>query len=122
MRSILTKNLKVCYLCGSTEDVDRHHCFHGEKGRKLATQYHLVVGLCYECHRGPHGVHNKKYGYDKDIILKSDAQLAWEAKKMKEKNLNPEQARQAWLDIFDIDYIEEYNRHINSRRMQCIDD
>lgn len=110
MKSIMTDNLNVCYLCGSTLDVDKHHCIHGKLGRKLSIQYHLVVGLCNECHRGPEGVHNKKYGHTKDLKLKNDAQLAWEAKRMKRKNISLNNARDEWLDIFGIDYVEEYKK------------
>lgn len=79
MKSIITKNLKVCFNCGKERDIEVHHCIHGTAGRKLATKYHLVVGLCPECHRGMYGVHGK-YGRDLDLFLKRTAQEAWEGK------------------------------------------
>lgn len=79
MKSIITKDLKVCYVCGSMRDIEKHHCIHGTSGRKLATQYHLIVGLCPECHRGTNGVHGKN-GHTLDLELKRTAQRAWENK------------------------------------------
>lgn len=83
MKSIITKDLKTCYNCGrvdsSTTKIEIHHCIHGTAGRKLATQYHLVVGLCSDCHRGTNGVHGKN-GHELDLALKRTAQEAWENK------------------------------------------
>lgn len=106
MRSIMTDNLKVCYFCGKTENIDLHHCIHGKIGRKLATQYHLLVGLCQECHRGACGVHGK-YGYEKDLKLKRDAQLAWEARRVKKGKSEPETVRDDWVKVFGVDYVVE---------------
>lgn len=107
MRSILTDNLKVCYLCGSTENVDLHHCVHDstKEWRNLSTQYHLVVGLCYQCHRGPNGVHNKQNGVANDLRLRQDAQRAWEARRIRKKNISESAAREAWVRIFQHDYL-----------------
>lgn len=79
MRSIITDNLRICYLCGAVNNIEVHHCIHGTAGRKLATKYHLLVGLCSECHRGTYGVHGK-YGHEKDLILKRVAQESFEKK------------------------------------------
>lgn len=79
MRSIIVDNLKTCYLCGSFRAVEVHHCIHGTSGRKLATRYHLLVGLCPECHRGTNGVHGKN-GHNLDVRLKRLAQEKWEEK------------------------------------------
>lgn len=105
----MTDNLKVCYLCGSDVDVDLHHCIHGKEWRKLSTQYHLIVGLCYSCHRGPCGVHNKQNGQAKDLKLKHDAQVAWESRRMRKKGEPAEAVREEWLSIFKEDYIGKYN-------------
>lgn len=79
MKSIIVENLKVCYVCGATRGIEVHHCIHGTAGRKLATKYHLVVGLCPLHHRGTNGVHGKN-GHGLDITLKRLAQSKWEAK------------------------------------------
>lgn len=105
MRSILTDNLKVCYICGSTENVDLHHCIHGSpENRKLATKYHIVVGLCSECHRGLNGVHGKN-GRPLDLKLKSDAQEAWIRRKLAKKEVKDyHHGVQKWVEIFGEDF------------------
>ena len=79
MRSIIVKDLKTCMVCKTTEGVETHHCIHGTAGRKLATRYHLLVGLCSECHRGIYGVHGKE-GAKLDLAFKQMAQIKWEEK------------------------------------------
>ena len=79
MRSIITKDLKTCAECGSTINVEIHHCIHGTANRKLSTKYHLLVGLCSECHRGTNGVHGQK-GHNLDLKYKRIAQEAFEKK------------------------------------------
>ena len=95
MTSIITKNLKVCFNCGTERDIEIHHCIHGTAGRKLATKYHLVVGLCPECHRGTYGVHGK-YGRGLDLFLKRTAQEAWE---------NKYGGRGDWINFFGKNYL-----------------
>jgi hypothetical protein len=107
----MTDNLKKCYYCGATEGVELHHAIHGKIGRKLAIQYHLVVGLCENCHRGRFGVHGK-YGYEKDLKLKAEAQKAWENRRIRKGKSNPETVRDEWLKIFGIDYIKEFEDFI----------
>lgn len=96
MKSIITKDLKTCAVCGTTQGVEVHHCIHGTSGRKLATQYHLVIGLCSECHRGTYGVHgNKEDITHLDLCLKQMAQKAFE------KKFNHER----WMELFMKDYL-----------------
>lgn len=96
MKSIMTKDLKTCAVCGTSHGVEVHHCIHGTSGRKLATQYHLVIGLCSECHRGTYGVHgNKEDITHLDLALKQKAQKAFE------KKFNHER----WMELFMKDYL-----------------
>ena len=108
----MTDNLEECYYCGTTEDVELHHAIHGKIGRKLATQYHLTVGLCESCHRGRFGVHGK-YGYEKDLKLKAEAQQAWEKRRIKKGKSTPDTVRDEWLAIFGVDYIKEFDDFIH---------
>lgn len=118
LRSIMTDNLEVCYYCGTTENVDIHHCIHGnKKNRDLATQYHLLIGCCQECHRGINGIHGK-YGYEKDLKLKSEAQKAWEARRVKKGKSKPETVREEWIKIFGEDYVAEFIDYI----LECEED
>ena len=48
MESIIT-NKESCYLCGSTQHLQIHHCWHGSN-RKLADKDGLTVKLCMSCH------------------------------------------------------------------------
>ena len=112
LRSIMTDNLKVCYYCGTTEGVELHHCIHGKIGRKLSVQFHLTVGLCEKCHRGKYGVHGK-YGYEKDLKLKAEAQEAWENRRVRKGKATPETVRKEWVDIFGIDYIREFKDYVD---------
>lgn len=118
LRSIMTNDLKRCYYCGTTEDVNLHHVIHGNKEKKaLSMQYHLLVGLCSYHHRGDNGVHGR-YGYEKDLKLKSEAQQIWENRRVRKGKSTPEDARQEWLDIFGEDYIQKFDDYIN----ECKDD
>ena len=47
---------KRCYLCGSTQNLQVHHCLFGNN-RKKADKLGLMVYLCMDCHTGSRGVH-----------------------------------------------------------------
>jgi hypothetical protein len=112
LRSIMTDNLKECYYCGTTENVELHHCIHGNKtNRSLATQYHLLVGCCSECHRGLYGVHGK-YGREKDLKLQAEAQEAWEKRRVKKGKSTPENVRNEWIEVFGVDYVAAPKEYI----------
>lgn len=119
LRSIVTNDLEHCYFCGTDSNVELHHCIHGKIGRKLAIQYHLTVGLCSDCHRGMYGVHGK-YGYEKDLKLKAEAQQKWERRRIKKGKSTYESARQDWLSVFGVDYIAEFNDFINECKRDFI--
>ena len=112
MRSIMTDNLKKCYYCGTTDDVELHHCIHGNKeNRALSTQYHLLIGICSDCHRGINGIHGK-YGEEKDLKLQAEAQQAWEERRVRKGKSTPETVRQEWLEIFKVDYVQKFADYI----------
>lgn len=107
MRSIMTDNLDVCYFCGETENIELHHCIHGNKTlRQLSTTHHLLIGICSTCHRGPNGVHSKN-PKGKDIRLKREAQAAWESRRIRKGKSKPETVREDWIRIFGVDYLSE---------------
>ena len=41
---------KECYFCGSTQGLERHHCFGGVANRPLSEKYGLYIYLCQKCH------------------------------------------------------------------------
>lgn len=87
MRPSIISNEKKCYLCGSTVNLERHHCIHGRGLRDLADRFGLTVYLCSHCHRdGMAGVHGRLANNDR--YLKQVAQRAFERKFSHEKWMN----------------------------------
>ena len=93
MKSII-QNEKKCYLCGSTVNLENHHCIFGSGWRKLADQYGLTVWLCATHHRdnklGVHGLNKEA-----DMVLKQLAQRTFEKKYSHEK----------FMEIFGKNYL-----------------
>ena len=120
MRSIMTDNLNVCYYCGTTENVELHHCIHGNKeNRSLSTSQHLLIGCCSLDHRGINGIHGK-YGKEKDLKLQALAQEKWEERRIKKGKSTPETVRDDWINLFGKDYIEEFNSYIEECKKDLV--
>ena len=70
--SIITDNLKTCYICKQKKKDDLNEVFEGSN-RQMSMKYGLVIPSCRECH-------NK---YDLDINLRSkymkEAQIIFES-------------------------------------------
>lgn len=76
--SIITNDMKHCYICGTTQNIHKHECIHGIAHRKLSIKYGLVVPLCGVHHNlSKEGVHMDP---KKDRELKKIAQQAFEEK------------------------------------------
>ncbi len=71
MKSIMQEDTDYCFFCGKY-GTEIHHCLYGTANRKLSDKYGLVVGLCYNHHRGRLGIHNGNR--ELDIMLKQIAQ------------------------------------------------
>lgn len=54
-KSIITKDMEHCYLCGAPA-TDMHHIFNAANKRK-SEKYGLMMPLCMNCHTGDNGVH-----------------------------------------------------------------
>lgn len=63
--------MDYCYVCGRY-GTEIHHVFYGVGNRSLSTRYKLLLGLCYNHHRGKQGVHNGNK--ELDMQLKQYAQ------------------------------------------------
>ena len=67
MKSIIQKS-RGCYFCGTTKNLEEHHIFFGNPGRKISEKNGFKVYLCDQCHRiresSPH--RNRK----NDLMLK----------------------------------------------------
>lgn len=76
MKLSIMQKTPVCYVCGTRQNLHRHHCLYGSANRKLADADGLWIFLCaYHHNMSDHGVH-----FDKalDMRIKQDAQTAWE--------------------------------------------
>lgn len=69
-KSIIQDDTDYCFICGRY-GTEIHHIFFGTSNRKMSDRYGLVVGLCYEHHRGNSGVH---FNRELDMRLKQMAQ------------------------------------------------
>ena len=70
-KSILQEDTELCFVCGRY-GTEIHHIFYGTGNRIMSTKYGCVCGLCYDHHRGKHGVHNGNR--ELDLKLKRLAQ------------------------------------------------
>lgn len=48
-----------CVVCRRPGPSEVHHCICGRFGSRKASDFDTIP-LCYECHRGPHGIHAGK--------------------------------------------------------------
>lgn len=74
-RSIMQKN-RLCYVCGSSQNLQSHHIFYGTRNRSKAEKDGLKVFLCWEHHEGTYGVHGRE-GHELDERLKQVAEQIW---------------------------------------------
>ena len=70
MKSIIQDDTDYCFVCGRY-GTEIHHIMFGTANRKLSDKYGLVIGLCYEHHRGRTGVHQNR---ELDLTMKRVAQ------------------------------------------------
>ena len=120
MRSIMTDDLSRCYYCGTTENVELHHCIHGNKeNRKRSTEFHLLIGCCSYHHRSINGIHGK-YGKEKDLKLQAEAQEAWEKRRVKKGKSKPETVRDEWIAVFGQDYVKEFEDYIEECKQDLV--
>lgn len=75
MKNSIIQKEKMCYVCGTTQNLHLHHIMFG-KNRKKADEDKLTVYLCWQHHEGTNGVHGKN-GHELDMELKHIAVKAW---------------------------------------------
>lgn len=93
MKSIIQKDKEKCFICGSENWIEEHHCF-GGANRKLSEKYGLKVYLCHYCHNEkPNGVH---FNYEKMAKLRRIAQSKFEET----------HTREEFMKIFGKNYME----------------
>ena len=59
VEEVLERSKGLCELCGSNNQVELHHIVYGSGKRTQLETPESVIALCYEHHRGNHGVHGK---------------------------------------------------------------
>lgn len=91
MKSIIQADTDYCFFCGRY-GTEIHHIFFGTSNRKMSDRYGLVVGLCYEHHRGNRGVH-----FNRELDL--------ELKKVAQRVFNRTYPEQDFLAIFGRNYL-----------------
>lgn len=90
-------NTITCKICGTTENLARHHVFYGSANRKKSEQYKdiCVVWLCAKHHNmSSHSVHMDR---DMDLALKKETQKRFEEKYGHDK----------FMEVFHRNYLEE---------------
>ena len=73
-KSILQEG-RSCYLCGRVTGLEKHHIFAGVANRKISESQGFWVFLCQQDHTGTDGA---QYDKEKNLMLKRDAQYAYE--------------------------------------------
>jgi len=77
MQSIIS-NERVCLVCGTTNDIHKHHIFYGSANRKLSEKHGCWCYLCAAHHNFSNaGVHFNKA---LDLELKERCQAEWESR------------------------------------------
>ena len=76
MESIIQKE-KECLVCGTTQNLHRHHVFGGVSNRKCSERHGMTVWLCARHHNMSNaGIH---FNRDLDLKVKKYAQEVFEA-------------------------------------------
>lgn len=92
MKSIIQEDTDYCFWCG-LYGTEIHHILYGTANRKLSDRYGLVVGLCYNHHRGKQGVHN------------GNKELDMELKKIAQKRFTQVFPEDDFLAVFGRNYL-----------------
>lgn len=75
MKSILHSSDR-CFLCGERGQLEEHHIFFGNPGRKISEKHGFKIRLCPSCHRlSPNAPHRNR---TTDLELKRICQKAYE--------------------------------------------
>ena len=75
-KSLLTSDMKTCYITGRKDNIHIHEVFYGNANRKKSIEYDCCVPLTAEYHN----ISNKGVHFNKalDLKLKKEMQVAFE--------------------------------------------
>lgn len=76
VKSILTDDMEHCFRCGTSQNIQIHHCIHGTSNRKNSDKYGLIVPLCIYHHTGSNDAVHLNADFDRR--LKAYAQTKFE--------------------------------------------
>lgn len=100
--SIITKNLSVCYMCGSHDGVQLHEIFFGPN-RARSKEDGMVVPLCSLCHKdSPRAVHRNA---TTDSALKKVGEKYWILANC-DSDDTAEKGREKFIKRFNRNYLE----------------
>lgn len=85
---------RECYFCGRTFGLEKHHVFAGTANRRISEREGFWLYLCHDHHTGSHGA---QYDIDLNLLLKQDAQRAYEKT----------HTRAEWMALIRKNYLEE---------------
>ena len=92
MQSII-QDEKECYVCKTTQDLNSHHIFYGQKNRKWSEKYGLKIWLCSAHHNmSDAGIHFNK-------------ELDTEVKQMAQRKFEETHTREEWMSVFGKNYL-----------------
>lgn len=77
------KRMRVCYVCGKTGNLHKHHIIHGHGKRKACETKESLIDICFDCHRLVHSAN----GSDLDMRLKATLQATYLKKGYTEENM-----------------------------------
>ena len=75
MSKSIIQDKKECWICETTEGLQKHHVFYGTANRRLSEKWGYWVWLCERHHTGNVGVH---FCRDLDLKLKQYTQECFE--------------------------------------------
>ena len=104
MSDSIVSNEKMCYICGATNNLHRHHIFYGTANRKKSEEDGCWVWLCHTHHNGSNmGVHfNKRL----DEMLKQQTEKLWIENHFKDTPFyDKEEAEAAFIRRFGKNYL-----------------
>ncbi len=64
------KIMRVCYVCGRSGNLGKHHIIHGHGKRKACETRESLIDICYNCHKLVHSPES----YELDLNLKLQLQ------------------------------------------------
>ena len=74
MAKSILQDKKVCYICGTSQNLQLHHIFYGTANRRLSDEDGCVVWLCNKHHTGDEGIHGDT---KENLKLKQKCERAW---------------------------------------------